>query len=683
MKKHVLALLLAVALIVSMIPTVAMAADEPVNPYKSAALTLTGKPTLVLKYEPKEGDSAETFTTKFDINNSEPVVAKENNGLYIFEIPVTAARLYSPVKATLFNGETEVGNCEFVLTEYAEKVKEADPAASDLLDSLIAYSNYAAAYNGTTGTKEIKAVQAITALSDYNSVVIENSVSGIGVIPVLNDACDLYFTFPESITGYTVKVNNEVVEPELTEGVLDTTKPYYYAIKEILPQNWADAFVVEVYEGETLKTQFSYSVLSYVQRKLGSEDAKLANLLKAMYIYHRDAEMYARTTAREAAENFENLNAWTLPTAEGTTAPTINANGQMEFNVTTGVDGNYVSKEISSSTNVNSGTTVIDLDFKVTNTGGAEICVMNGSNYVIRAIINHNQLRHRQGSSNTVVANETTNGFYMTLSDMHHARIVLDMTHQVYDLHIDGIKWITGAKVCTSFGNANGLSLRMGVFGTGTGKICFDNVKVSKLAPSAVDLTTVGLKKVLYTNTFDADLQSEWGTSDAKVVDGKYMLSPENASVSVLLNYGKIDSAGLTGKFVFEFDVDSSFYTGYNKNATTNKNTGKGVWIKLSNNAEESVYLEINNNKVVYGTSVNGTQVQKYLGPNSVYRVKFIVDMDACSYDVYINDNTVATGVTFTSVNNIQKIRIGSLGNNAGWSIKIDNLKISQILTAE
>lgn len=673
MKKHIFALLLAVAMIVGMIPTTVMATEEAVtNPYKSASLTLTGKPTLVLKYEPKEGDSAEAFTTKFDVSNSEPVVAEENNGLYIFSIELTAARLYSPIKATLFNGETEVGSCEFVLTEYAAKVKEVDPSASDLLDSLMAYSNYAAAYNGTTGTKEFKAAQAITELSGYNSVVTQNSITGIGVIPVLNDACDLYFTFPAGMESYTVKVNNEAVELKSTEGVLDTTKPYYYAIEEILPQNWAEAYVLEVYEGTTLKTKFTYSVLSYVQRKLSSTEPGLADLLKAMYIYHRDAEMFVRTEARDVYENFNDITALPNTWANPGTATIVDG----RLNITSGAQ-HTAKTNIGMSTNPNSDVTVVDVDFTVPSSQSTEIAIYNGDNNtdaIVRFLIQHNALRHVQENSAKYIYKEDPS-FALQLNKTHHARIILDMVNQQYHLYIDGVLCVK-ANVNTEFTATTKTQLRLGIFASKEETVCFDNLKVSKLNE---------IEKTLYENTFenlDAVNGYSWTwAGNVGVSDHNSLLLQNSASTtSALLS----QTPGLTGKFAFEVDVLSSALS------AAGTATSTGVTITLGQNRPEvqnAVNLTIYSTSAQYTTPEGVKTVSKRFTANTFYRVKFIVDVDANTYDIYIDNQLVAENVAFIvpagaeKVTKLDRIRFKAT-RNAVWNMEFDNLKITQFLPA-
>ena len=688
--KKVLAFLLTIAMIIGLIPSIAMATEETSSsPYSGVYMVLTGKPTLVLEYTPEAGDSKDSFTTVFDVNGGTTVPAVEDDGCYVFKIAVSAARLYRPIVATLYNGETEVGRYEFVLADYAAKAKEIDPACSDLLNSLIAYSNYAAAYTGTEGTETIQAVEKITALADaYQAEITKEEISEIGASLVLNKACDLYFTFPAAIAGYTVKVNGSQVDLKENNGVLNkSTKPYYYVVEEILPQYWADDYVVEIYDGNTLKNQFSYSVLSYVRGGLSSSNAKLTNLLKAMYIYHRDAEMYCRTTARGAAENFANLDAWTLPTNAGTTQPTINDAGQLQFEVTSGVNGNYVSKAISSSDNKNNNAMAIDLDFRTT--GTAEISVLVNGTYAIRLLIQNGQLRHVQkisGSNTTVVvAKNNTEGypaFPLSTTEMHHARLVLDMVHQQYDLYIDGILWINGAGVCTNFASNNPLTLQMGVFNNGTGTVCFDNVQVSKLAPSYVDLTTTGLKKTVYAHTFDTLAGGNGyvfnpnNSTYITATGGKLTLSNQTAAtlgtqkLSLLFVPG---ANGLTGKFAFEINAASSVL-----NASTT-----GIVINLGENAtgvQNCANLTIYSTNIKY-TDNTGEQTvnKKYFANGEEVRVKFIVDTDADTYDIYINDHLVVAGVNFRAkADRIDRIRLTTtmLGR---YDITFDDLKISQI----
>ena len=688
MKKKIFAFLLTFAMIIGLIPSAVMATEEATsNPYSAVYMVLTGKPTLVLEYTPAEGDSMDTFTTVFDVNGETTVPAVEDEGRYVFEIAVSAARLYRPIVATLYNGEAEVGKYEFVLADYAEKAREVDPACSDLLNSLIAYSNYAAAYTGTEGTESIQAAEKITALADaYQSEVIKEEISEIGASLILNKACDLYFTFPAAIAGYTVKVNGKTVELKENNGVLKkSAKPYYYVAEEILPQYWADDYIVEVCEGETLKNQFSYSVLSYVKGNLNTDDTDLANLLKAMYIYHRDAEMYCRTTAHGAVENFENLDAWTLPTNPNATQPTINDAGQLEFAVATGHGTNLVSKAISSSDNKNSNAMAIDLDFSIaSNSTTTSIAVKSGANYVIRLLVQPGQLRYLDGTAVSVAAKSPEQSYSHAAEIMHHGRIVLDMVNQKYDFYIDGIKWISGYDVNTNFASANGLTLELGIYGSGVGTVCFDNVKVSKLEPSSVDLTTIGLKKTLYVHTFDTLAAGQAGyvlnpnnTTYITATNGKLTLANQTAATlgQQKLNMLLVPGAnGLTGKFVFEINAASSVL-----NASTT-----GIVINLGENAsgvQNCANLTIYSTNIKY-TDNTGEQTinKKYFANGEEVRVKFVVDMDADTYDIYLNDQLVVAGVNFSAkADRIDRIRLTTtmIGK---YNITFDNLKISQII---
>ena len=258
---------------------------------------------------------------------------------------------------------------------------------------------------------------------------------------------------------------------------------------------------------------------------------------------------------------------------------------------------------------------------------------------------------------------------------MHHARIVLDMTHGVVDLYIDGVLWISDLAPVSKVASTDPITLHLGIFGNGWGNVCFDNVQVSELDPSDVDLTTGGLKDVLYANTFDESIAAgtdtsvyRWGNSDATVNSGKYEI-PNGKNVLL----STPSQVPLTGKFAFEVDVESAGFTGHSTGS-------KGIWIKLGSdsNHQEYVNLKIFNNGLKYGADYGTTKTNIYFAPNSTYRVKFIVDMDSHSYDIYINDVCVVESVSFDeAATQIKQIRIASIGAN----IKVDNLKISQILT--
>ena len=265
-------------------------------------------------------------------------------------------------------------------------------------------------------------------------------------------------------------------------------------------------------------------------------------------------------------------------------------------------------------------------------------------------------------------------------------KIVADIETDTYAVYINGTLSAGGIKFRNNGENFTMIQLGSGGNDVGATAI-FDNLKVSVTDESVegpVDNPTetptdppsgggTSADPLRYENAFDADLDtSKWGinpdatsaTADryVKVKDGKLEMKPKSGSTLALLH-------GITvsdGKFVFEVDVESDKYS-----------TNYGVFIQLGNNADkvsDVAYVKIFQNKVEYSSTGNASMK---FAANSVYRVKLIVDMNAQTYNVYIDDQVVAENVAFkAAVTSLDRIRFTTTVAKVDSTVKFDNLKI-------
>ncbi len=295
MKKRILALLLALVMIVSTLPTAAFAAEgETVTApeIKSVSMTLNGVLNVNFKVE-ANGTDMTGYTLKVtpQLGRVQEIktYTRDENHYYVYTAQLPIHRLTKDVLAVaLLNGSgSEVDSGTFKFEDYAEKVNEVLPAIADLTAAMENYGNYAAYYANPTGTvPNVSDVESVTAadLAKYAHKLLTYTGSVVPSVSLfLDDACDLRFS--NIGEGCTLYVDGK--EVTLTNGA--------YAIEELLPQNWDKAYTFEVKNGSTTAFKVQYSVLSYVYAKLkktAEEKTGLNGMLKAMYLYHTEVENY-------------------------------------------------------------------------------------------------------------------------------------------------------------------------------------------------------------------------------------------------------------------------------------------------------------------------------------------------------------------------------------------------------
>ncbi len=254
----------------------------------SASLTLNGILTLNVKTVYADG-----CTLRATIGENVQTVAG-TDGVYAIAIP--AHRLHEAVALELLDGETVVASATWTVADYAAGLRAAygdDDAMMALLDALLNYGSYAAAY--TAGESiSIEAVEAVAA-SDLDGCKHSVSVkNGTGLKPVtslyLDDACDLLIKFSaEAFDGCTLYIDGTAVE------MTESGDQVVYTIEQLLPQDWSHLYDIKVTSGEEVIFQCSYSVLSYAAIVLAKDTEPapgLNGLLKAMYLYSAKAEAY-------------------------------------------------------------------------------------------------------------------------------------------------------------------------------------------------------------------------------------------------------------------------------------------------------------------------------------------------------------------------------------------------------
>ncbi len=306
MKKRIVSLLLALTMLLGMVPAVSATQAQSAE-IVSASMTLKSVLNVEFKADLKDGDPA-TYSVRVRIGNSaawkETTRGTEpQDGKYIFTLELPAHRMHETLHVELVNNGETVDSKDWTVRSYVDSLHNNypdDALMMELVDDMFHYGQYAAYYTGRSNADPAVAeVQAVNAedLKDYQHSVTKDATDtseyGAKAHLFVDNSCDLVFTFSWTggLDGKALYVNGKQVD------VTDIgNNRVEYRISDILPQNWGEPVnVVVKADGKDVLTM-NYSILSYAlsQIRKTNGDAKLQNLMKAMYLYGTAAKTYSQ-----------------------------------------------------------------------------------------------------------------------------------------------------------------------------------------------------------------------------------------------------------------------------------------------------------------------------------------------------------------------------------------------------
>ena len=207
------------------------------------------------------------------------------NGLYKFTYQVAAKDMDKKINFTV-NDKIDV---TVSVSDYLTVLSETDNAfLKNLADYMSVYGDAAEAYF----SGETVAEQTVTddlSVYDFTVGTMPEGISYYGSSLILKSETTIrhYFKLAEGkeISDYTFSVDGMTVTPTEKQGY------YCIDIKNVRAEKLGTSFNVSV-NGEEVIT--NYSALSYVYKVMESDstDDNLKNLVKALYIYNRNALTY-------------------------------------------------------------------------------------------------------------------------------------------------------------------------------------------------------------------------------------------------------------------------------------------------------------------------------------------------------------------------------------------------------
>lgn len=315
------------------------------KPFKTSGVMVEGT-SLVLDgaigikvYFGAEKDA--DFTASYKVvnaTNNEVIVSNDDvdvtsaDGKLTFIVPVypkdaNNARVFATVKN---NGNGNVVTIETSVPEYIETIKdmaeEGDRECIDALGVIEAiedYTLYAKNYFNKANEEALPEISAT--LNTVEPANIVDNLTGAkyyGTSLILDEDTTIrhYFDVSDEVAfeRYTAYINEEVVYPTiLTDN--NGTVFAYYEIKDIPAHKLGNRYTLEIYGTDfAVAAKVTYSVTNYIAKQINNEDARLVNLMKALYNYFEASAEYAPIAQNKG----QRAEIWAAMTLAKNTTPT-------------------------------------------------------------------------------------------------------------------------------------------------------------------------------------------------------------------------------------------------------------------------------------------------------------------------------------------------------------------------
>ena len=284
MQKHrILSMLLALAMILTMLPAAVFAEGET-DALKEWSVTL--------------GDN---IGVNFYLGSADYTVTATVNGAAVTPsisgdvatVNVAAAQMNDTIVLTVKSGEETVHTGEYSVRQYADTILNGsyDEEVKAMVKQMLNYGAAAQTYfnynTGALANSGITVTEA-TVPTDVPEVTVTDNLDGINLYGMSlmfqsKTAVRFYFTVEGNISDYTFSQGTPVEKNGM----------YYVEISGINPQDLDKAITVSVNDGAMTVT---YSPLNYIVRKYNSAASSdtLKALVQAMYGYHLEALEYQK-----------------------------------------------------------------------------------------------------------------------------------------------------------------------------------------------------------------------------------------------------------------------------------------------------------------------------------------------------------------------------------------------------
>ena len=303
---RLLALLMVLALAVSVLPAAVFATGETESPFAGWSLTLGDQIGVNFYYDIAEAD-VDTTAVKITVADEKPITvlasdAEQKNGRYVFTTGVAAAQMTDIIGVEMITDETTVHSGTYSIRQYADLIlagEEYTTADKEMVLQMLGYGAAAQEYFGYNNEPEKLAnsgyeaqIAAASVPESIESIGISGAVEGIklyGMSLVFESKVAVRFYYStEDVSGYTFQSGDVSYEPQQKNGL------YYVEVAGINPQNYADVITMQVTDAAANTMTVGYSPLHYIVRKYNANSSdSLKALVQAMYGYYLEAKEYA------------------------------------------------------------------------------------------------------------------------------------------------------------------------------------------------------------------------------------------------------------------------------------------------------------------------------------------------------------------------------------------------------
>lgn len=215
------------------------------------------------------------------------------SGLYCLSVELAAAQMNDMVAIQLINGTTKGKVATYSVRQYCDAVlsdsaKSAyHPLVKEMLhygamaQKLFDYNTSKLANEGITGTAAVAVPTTTEALQNKGKA---GNCAFYGASLVYRDRIAVRYYFTGDVTGLTFAADGKTYTPVAKDGM------YYIEIADILPQNLHRQITLTATD-ESGNTLFAtYGPMNYIVRMHQKGDAKVKDLVKALYNYHLAAK---------------------------------------------------------------------------------------------------------------------------------------------------------------------------------------------------------------------------------------------------------------------------------------------------------------------------------------------------------------------------------------------------------
>ncbi len=289
--------------------------------FTNANITITDD--IALNFKASESAlAAKSFTNPYvvyEMNGVETTVTEYNtvNGEYVFDLPdIAPHQMNDKITATLYATKDDVlclgETVEYSIKEYCYNILANNSNDTKLRTLIVDLLNYGAKSQEYVGYKVNSYVNAdltatqkawgtsgdrnlVSVLKTDYATVANPSVKWKGAGLNLKESVGMRFRFEtDSLDGITVKVVSGGEEWTLGSENFETTINGHYVFFEGLSvaQMSDEVFVTAYKNGVAVSNTLRYSIESYANAKLDSDDSVLVDLVKAMMRYGDSAKKY-------------------------------------------------------------------------------------------------------------------------------------------------------------------------------------------------------------------------------------------------------------------------------------------------------------------------------------------------------------------------------------------------------